>query len=144
MLMRKGLLIILPIFLLVSCTKTERETIFVTAEEILQDANSKSSFKEKYKKRDVVITGVAGYIGVPKDNPTKKDTTYISIAEDDKTVVLVYFDFFVNQFVKKNQAVKVKCIFRKYDSPTFYYDGNFIEFKKGELIEVADSNQTKR
>jgi hypothetical protein len=35
------------------------------------------------------------------------------------------------------------CIFRKYDSPTFYYDGNFIEFEKGELIEVSDSNQTK-
>ena len=135
------LVILLSAIMLVSCSVKNQGEVFASSEELLLDAQNNFYFKRKYKNKDIYITGAVEYIGVPKDNPSKKNTTYISIAEDDKTVVLVYFNFFVNNFIHVGDRVKVKCSFRKFSTPTFYYEGNFIEFSKGEIIEVLQNTE---
>ena len=132
------LLCLVSVLFLISCTNPKREIISVNSEELLQDADNPGYFRKKYKNNEIYITGDVLYIGVPKDNPSKRDTTYVSIAEDDKTVVLIYFDLFINNYVEVGQRVKVKCNFRSFKRPTFYYNGNFVTFTKGEIVKIFD------
>ena len=83
----------ISILFLISCTNAKKEVISVNSEELLQDADNPGYFRKKYKNNEIYITGDVLYIGVPKDNPSKRDITYVTIAEDDKTVVLIHFDF---------------------------------------------------
>ncbi len=135
---RKILMCMVSVLFLISCSNSKREIISVNAEELLQDADNPGYFRKKYRNNEIYITGDVLYIGVPKDNPSKRDTTYVTIAEDDKTVVLIYFDFFINKYVKDGQTVKVKCNFRSFKRPTFYYNGNFVTFTKGEIVKILD------
>lgn len=133
-------IIIFIIFLtctLLSCKKSQfTQNVYATPAELLQDAQKKQAFKNKYKNKNVFITGKVLYIGVPKDTTSKFNTTYITIVEDEKTAALVYFDFFVNQNIQVDQIVQVKCILKSFSKPTPWYNKNFIVFKNGELIKT--------
>lgn len=122
--------------LLTSCSNSKSEIISVSSEELLQDASNPGYFRKKYRNNEIYITGEVLDIGVPKHNPSKRDTTYITIAEDEKTFVLVYFDFFVNHYLTENQKIKIKCKFKSFRTPSISYDGNVVRFIKGEIVEI--------
>ncbi len=131
------LLILFSACTLLSCKNSQfTQNAYATPAELLQDAQEKQTFNNKYKDKNVFITGKVLYIGTPKDNPSKFNTTYITIAQDEKTVALVYFDFYVNTYIQVDQNVQIKCILKSFSKPTPWYNKNFIIFKKGQLIKT--------
>ena len=118
-----------------SCSNSKNtETVFTTSKELLEDVHDKKTFNNKYKNKDVFITGKVLYIGVPKDNPPNKNKTYVVIAEDDYSSVMIYFDFFINNFVIEEQDIIVQCRLRKIYKP-YSLEKYYVEFKKGKLIQ---------
>jgi hypothetical protein len=89
---------------------------------------------EKYKKRMIEINGVIIDKGFPIDFKPLRDASYIIIGNDidDETKIKCYFDDIIVHDLEIGQEITVRCRFKQYSE---YRMRNFIEFKKGEIIQ---------
>lgn len=128
------LLIIFNLFF--SCSSGNKIAIHASSEEIIQNLENPISLKQKYKNKDVYITGIIKYIGEPKDTFSKTNASYIEMEGKNNISLIIYFDYLITKDVKIGQKVNVKCTFRKLYRANHFCDEDLIEFYDGELITV--------